>query len=213
MKNTFVLWHLGVGDAIVCNGLIRELVKRGHTLTVPAYAHNVVSVTHMFSDLTKVSVVMVSSDKQAIEMSRHASTVLKLGAFADKGFLHETWDESFYDQAKVDWAKRYSSFKIPPCRQRPAPSGPYAFIHEEHGKGRAITKQRPTIPCVMPTTGSRNIFEWMLTLARATEIHVIDSAFACLADSMELSAKVKVLHKYSRASIPPKLRDGWKILS
>lgn len=56
--------HLGLGDHLICNGLICHLAQHDQ-ITVLAKHHNVAYCKHMWSDLPNVTVDGVADDKEA----------------------------------------------------------------------------------------------------------------------------------------------------
>lgn len=227
MKTLFLLWHLGLGDAFICNGLVRWTVKHAgwDTLVLPAKPHNVPTVGWLFSDLPQVKVVPVDNDE-------HARALAKLGASFALGVhtgqpIPKDWDAWFYRQANIPFGCRWSEFKlpddahlIPPCVNRDWVSH-WCFIHDDVKRGYRITADRlpplHEIGNYFPYQGI-DMAEHAYEMQRCAEIHVIDSCFLSLADSIETSATRHVLHLYATANDPykqngpPTLRKNWEIL-
>ena len=51
MSELLIYHHLGLGDHIICNGLIREYAKRFDTVKLFCKPQNVQTVLHMYDDL------------------------------------------------------------------------------------------------------------------------------------------------------------------
>lgn len=208
----FLRWHLGLGDAIICNGMVRELSKRFDAVILPAKLDKVVAVFWMFSDLENVRVVPVRDDSEMNSMSLSYSH-LDLGLWSKIGLKDwSRWDEQLYRDAGVPFEIRWSGFKVPDCPQIEPPQGAYAFTHQEVNRGMAI-KKMPTIPIYEPPKPP-HIF-WNLTALRlAAEIHVVNSCFLSLAESVPVAATRLVLHDYARKDRAgaPTLRKSWEIL-
>lgn len=189
LKRTLLRWHLGLGDALLCNGLVRVLVERGHHLTLPCWPHNEASVRAMFSELED----KVYVDTQMPEYLEHATKdVISLGHYG-KDFDRSRWDESFYRQAGVPFLAKWEKFKLPTgaLNVYGFPRYPAVFVHDDHSRG-----------FVIPTKGYRPVQTASILdhgyIIQADEIHCINSSFAILADMLPGCKGKRYLHKYAR---------------
>lgn len=202
--STFLHWHLGLGDALLCNGLVRELVKRGHQLVLPCWEHNLKSLEVMFSDL-KDSVQMRVFSNGAY-LVPHIPVEIGLGYYG-KDFDSNRWDESFYRQAGVPFLCKWTSFRIGSDVDAHEKHAPYWFIHDDEKRGFRIPMEghRPE--------QTESIFDHYTDLIDAREIHCINSSFAILADLIDAPGR-KVLHRYARpdGGVLPVLGRKWEIL-
>lgn len=222
MSVLYLCPHLGLGDAFIVNGLVRVLASQGNRIIFPAKPHNVATVTWMFSDLPNVSVLAVRDDAHMLEESRGFET-LKLGVHSGDYNIPKDWDTWFYRQAGIPHECRWSEFALPPVSDEYTPlTGDHFFVHQDTARGYRISREEAYAPLTGPpsyapdpTTEMRHHIPW---LATAKEIHVIDSSFLCLADTIPTSAKRLVLHQYATArdvnkrTGPPTLRKNWEIL-
>lgn len=218
MKRAIFLGHLGLGDHLILNGLIRHIALSWDTLIILAKHHNVASCRFMWSDLTNVHVLGVADDHEAIGFCHQGNgfKILHSGHFG-KGFNIERWDQSFYEQAGVPFEQSWDGWKVPECNHpiKP-PDEPYIFVHEDDKRGYWINSA--LVPCDLLHVSNtdfdtKNIFEWIEVLRNATEIHVMESCFAILADRLDgLKAHRFVIHAYMRNSRPPVYRKNWEIL-
>lgn len=221
MKTLILLWHLGLGDAFICNGLVRWTVKHAgwDTLVLPAKPHNVSTVAWLFSDLPQVKVVPVENDEHARSLAKRGAT-FALGVHTGQP-IPKDWDAWFYRQANIPFGCRWSEFALPhTCLGEPeVMDHPYAFCHQDEKRGYVINDDEILTRCgtffPLPSGEFRH---HIAPLQRADEIHVIDSCFLALADSIETQAKRHVLHLYATAHDPykrfgpPTLRKNWEIL-
>jgi hypothetical protein len=82
--------------------------------------------------------------------------------------------------------------------------GGYAFVHDDPSRGLFVDRSSISrdLSVYHPSEGPRLsnvIFDYALLIERAAEVHVMDSAFALLADELNLShVRRKVLHVYAR---------------
>ena len=109
MKSELYLHHhLGLGDHIICNGLVRTLYKKYNKIILPTFPKNAPSVEYMYRDLPNLKINVVNSD---IEASKN----YKKYNFLRVGFENLTqpeWEKSFYEQLKINYIERYKSFFI-----------------------------------------------------------------------------------------------------
>lgn len=213
----FLEWHLGLGDAIICNGLVRELAKK-NAIFVPAYKHNLDSVKYMFKDLKNVSVIEVDNEHNMFYKSAfheaNGGEVIALGYYSDQDFNEKKWAEEFYRHAGVPWECRWSSFKVELPNNVEPWEWPYTFAHNDPERNFCIKMENLPIGKTIFPRKTKTIFYWCKCIMEAEEVHVINSAFLCLADSLPLKAKRKALHQYARPDgVPPTLSEGWEILT
>lgn len=220
MSALYICPHLGLGDAFIVNGLVRVIASQGNRIIFPAKRHNAATVTWMFSDLLNVTVLAVRDDAHMMEESRGFES-LKLGVHSGDYKIPKDWDAWFYRQAGIPHECRWREFKLPhTCLgDTEVVDHPYAFCHQDESRGYMIKDdailQRFGTYFPLPSGEFRH---HIAPLQRADEIHVIDSSFLCLADTIPTNAKRLVLHQYATAKDvnkrtgPPTLRKDWEIL-
>lgn len=215
--------HLGLGDAFLTNGLVRALYPRRTSMIFYAKTHNVPTVEWMFSDLERLTVSPVRDDRhmhQRLDWDSQFGEILKLGVHdgipSDFGIPRD-WCEWWYRQADVPFDCRWIEFKLPAVSSDPFPIT--TFVHQDVTRGYQIDmagiREKEWLYFPQP---HRPFQEHIPALMRADEIHVIDSCFLALADSIPTVAKRLVLHAYATAHDPykkfgpPTLRKQWEIL-
>jgi len=223
VKRLVIYCHLGLGDAIICNAIVRDRASRYDRVVYFCKHHNHPSVKFMFRDLPNVWVVQASDDADAerfLSDRAKSEEVLRLGGTGDN-FVGAEFDKSFYRQAGVPFEHRWDRWSVlrgstelrAPCFT----DTKYAFIHSDPARGFNVDpfKLPSRVECewVEPNK-TENIFEWWSIIENAEEIHVINSSFLHFIDSIPTKAKRHVLHKYARPQGEyPTLRKDWKILT
>lgn len=213
MRSLCINWHLGLGDHLLCNGLVRHYAAMYDIVVLPVWAHNKASIDFMFRDLGKIEARAIKHTKEIPDLIDGCDECLDLG-FAREDFDAKVFDRSFYTQANVDFEKRWSDFKFTRDESIEAKCNvPFRFVHDDWGRGFQITriKADDSCPIVRPHP-LPNIFQFIWMLENADEIHCIDSSFLSLADSIPTKAKRLVYHRYARNSIPPILKKAWDII-
>lgn len=212
----FIRPHLGLGDAIILNALVRHFAAKGPVI-FPCKTHNAPSVSFMFRDCQDISVAAVGGDADAELRCTLCNNALKLGMFG-KDFTFKDWSDCFFRQAGLNPDLRWHGFRI----QREwgselwPPEGDYAFVHEDRARNMIIRDELlPAMPIVLAEKRD-TIFAYLGVIENAAEIHVIDSAFLALCDQIKTKAHRLVLHHYARPNSkengyagPPTLRKHW----
>jgi hypothetical protein len=203
--------HLGLGDHIICNGLVREIYKKHPSIKLFCKKENAESVSFMYKDLPFLKISEVSSDE---DVSKE-DFILKIGfdiSFLYINFTNYTWDESFYKQCNIDFSKRWTSFYFErdPLREKEffkklnPQNEPFALIHSsgsdkiERVDETKINKNLKQIK--IKKEYSNNIFDYSSLIDQAEEIHCIDSAFKHLVDSFSLSKNLFYHDKNNKRS-------------
>lgn len=212
----YVYTHLGLGDHLVTNGLIRELVKRYGEIATFAKPHNLASVEFMYRDIPVK--VVEADDWRAQIIIGHESVddVIVVGHWRFDRSIG--FDKAFYRAALVPFECRWDSFNVERDKAKEIKpiAQPFIFIHDDATRGMGIPNNMvPSGTLFRPDTErSPNIFGWLSVLEAAKEIHVIESAFAFLVDSFTWD-KPLVLHRYARsypANERPTYRQNWRII-
>lgn len=226
MKEALLYGHLGLGDMLIMNGLVRVLAKRYDRLTVLCKRHNAESARFQWKEVENVTVFDVKDDDEAEKMAKTVEytghEVLKLGDHRQEPWDRKIWDQEFYRQADVAFKERWDSFHVMRQHDREFelehPIEEYVLVHPQASFGEKIDMQKLPfgIPAVEVGPKPRadglppNIFDWIRTIQNAREIHCVESSFAVLVDSLDdLKAAKLVLHEYCRQSIPPAYRKNW----
>lgn len=218
----YLKWHLGLGDALLCNGLVRVLNKTFENIVLPAWAHNIETVRFMFRDLPGITVVPVDFD--GMNDFGKGERIMKLGHYAEAiegyaPFDPAKFDQEFYRQSGVDFECRWSMFKADWAERKDVLGiHPMAFLHEDEERGFKINKQ-----CIydkfkgqvyLPNkSGAKTFWDNVWCLQLAKEVHCINSSFLILADSLpEVPGQKLFLHHYARPTDYPILKKEWIVL-
>lgn len=229
MKNLFLLHHLGMGDHIICNGLVRTLCERYDYLIFPVKPHNLNNIKTMFADLENINFISVNDD---FDMLKHANKyrnifqILHLGCFEKSNFINanETFCQSFYRQANVPYNFRWSKFKIIRNEEKENAlynnkNDKFIFVHDDASRNMVINQSyidgniyRPQHNLGKNTDVT--IFDYIKILEASSQIHCMDSSFAALVDHLpQLNDKTKYIHRYIRKnSLNPQYKNNWSII-
>lgn len=205
MKPLYLDWNLGLGDAIICNGLVRWRA-RDRSLIVPSWKHNLPTVTHMFSDLKNVTVQLpANGDARPLETSKY--DILSIGINARGSGQVEPWDRAFYVFAGVPFEAKWDSFHVPISGTELRAFDAVLF-HEDGARGFKIPDERivensnswvtAKFPVVEIDARAALLTDWRYVIQSAVEIHCIDSSVMHLAELLPTTGRL-FYHKYARA--------------
>lgn len=201
-----VYHHLGLGDHIICNGLIRYLVRHNPNVKIELAVkqRNLNNVSRMFNDCD-ISFKIIDNTTEKGNLG-----------WMFGGDKEINFDEAFYKQAGIDFSERWKSFYVNRNYEKEKTVLDYlntplefALVHNTASAGKVDIKPITNLPIIEMryTPVEESIFDWMGVIERATEIHCINSSFIHLVDSMSPKAK---LHFYNdRPQLPFSRKLKW----
>ena len=199
MKPLYIYTHLGLGDIIICNGLIRHVSKlnplRQIFLICPQKF--ITSVSFMVKDISNLK-LLIMDDGEAHELldDMPDNDKIYVGHHNLSSTPSNSFDESFYNQLGIPFKMRWTNFKVERDIERECSlreqlrltPNEYIFIHDDPSRNFIINPEfieSKTLPRISPSTQyTNNIFDYISILEGAKEIHCIDSCFRLLADSV-----------------------------
>lgn len=226
MKKLYVIQHLGLGDHIVTNGIIRQKALSNDKVIIFCRNFNYLSVKALFEDDNKIEVVALEDEwNHPVKWTNLYKIISKAkdGEILQLGFrpiaLHEgaSFDDSFYVEANLSFDLKWKNFKIPEKYILKSPKvEKYAFVHQDINRGFKIDTSKIKIPIIEPDFNDKpNILDWVSIIQEASEIHCIDSCFINLIDQLncKFCANERIYyHYYSRQAgigAQPHLRKKW----
>ena len=216
--------HLGLGDGIICLGLVRELSRR-HPRTKFYYAclHRCYqSLAWMFQDLDNVYLFAVNSGRDARQLAGFLNaSYMPIGI---DGVDIKRFDAYFYEQHQVDFGLRWSDAKVSDgpkatilFEQLNSADEPYILVcNSESGMMsynlKILNPDNKKIIEVKPLTN--NIFDWARLVFQADEIHTIDTAFVHFVESLMYQSLSLDLHYHLARKSPTEFtrRLPWKLV-
>jgi hypothetical protein len=216
--------HLGLGDHIICNGLVRRLVNNKETFGLFVKKHNLKNVEFMFKDLKNLTMVPVDGDHNVSEFTSDNTIPIghnSLGSTMNQFGCH--WDEAFYKQMNVNFAERWNSFfyerdfksekktydKLNPNDED------FVLIHNTDSSNTdridySKVSEKYTKIFVNKT---EPFFDYGFLIAKAKEVHCIDSSFKHLVDSIPTMGKLFYHKNYKpRSSSEHNQKKNWILI-
>lgn len=207
----YIYHHLGLGDHIICNGMVRYFHKQYGYVKLFCYEHNIKNVQYMYRDLNNFELISVKSDSDADSILNSLSleiNKIKVGFNRLSEFMDPlTFDEAFYKIAELDFSVRLNEFylerefdKENEILHRLNPSNEkYIFIHDDAYRGFKINESRITSDYKkIYNDNSIPLFHCISLIENAEEVHVMQSSIKDLINSFKFDKPKFFLHEYVR---------------
>jgi hypothetical protein len=229
-KVNYIFPHLGLGDYLIVNGLIRSIIKPDQEYILFTNKNYEESIRFMFRDIKNLSYKVIPqlfynqyTIMPYINHSYGNYNLIKIGYEN----LDPTipFEQSFYKQFNVPFENKWRKFCIERDKEREKSiykfygelQSNYAFLHEDPKRNQIIDRKyidkKLDILEVNPIA-TKNIFDYCRLIEEAEEVHCIESVFMFLADLIFTEGKL-FDHRYTKGTQDntlPMLKKNWKIL-
>jgi hypothetical protein len=213
-----LLCHIGLGDIILLAGAIVRLVERHGKLRIFCYAGHYASVVSFFERTPGIHIVPlhcppgqygVPEESALAACLDGGDQVLRSGHYHSEPTQSQSgptksFPELFYEQLGIPWSERWTASPINRAASwaKPIESDCQVFVHDDASRRLCISRGIEGKELYRPAEGGGSILRHASAIRSAKEIHVIDSSFYHLVESLSpISAKL-YLHRYARAFIP-----------
>ena len=208
MSKLIVHHHLGLGDNIDCNAIIRFLSDGYESVDVFAKKSYASMVEYMYRDSNKINIVVIDGNEYD-EVAKYLRDQKEQDWFDNKNgnedsinFLrigHENYPpnapadkncwELFYDQLNLPHEIKYEYFHIESDEEEEdrvynklnPDNEDFIFVHEESSMG-VFPFNLDTDMKIIRNDVEENIFHFTKILNKAKEIHVMESAFKSMVE-------------------------------
>ena len=203
MERLYIHHHLGLGDHLDCNGMVRYILEHSDHDKVSVFSKSNYfdMIEYMYRDTDAIEVIKISKDdeygdvQRAVEKTGGRLLVIGHqfypGKQAELSQDKNCW-EFFYEQIQVPYDVRYNYFKVerdPKEEERVfnklnPNNEPYIFIHEDAARGFLLDRDHflDRGLKVIENDVTENIFHFTKILEDAQEIHCMESSFKTLID-------------------------------
>jgi hypothetical protein len=200
----YLYHHLGLGDHIICNGLVRALIEKDQEYILFVKSHNLNSVSFMYRDLPNLSFIAIDDINADAAVSFYLkykgvedSDIIKTGFYTHPD--SKEFDDSFYLQNNLPFEYRWSKFFVERdiesekniFNKYGVTEGNYVFIHDDSSRGLNIDESYildKSLKIVRPIRGlTDNIFDYCYLMENSKEAHFMDSSFRLLFDSLKIN--------------------------
>ena len=197
-NSIYIHHHLGLGDHIVCNGLVRKIVSdnEGSDITLAVKQHNLKSVKSLYKG-SAIKFDPILNDIEAQHNYPIYSKVIRVGfEYCDIN----NWETSFYALCGLDYSLRYSNFKIERdydseklLLSKLSLPDKYIFCNINSSVGEFPITIESGLPKIYLQPLTDSIFDWIPVIEGAQEIHTIDSSIFHLMKQLSLPQKKNIL--------------------
>tara|TARA_R110000824_G_scaffold3106_1_gene14227 strand:- start:72 stop:782 length:711 start_codon:yes stop_codon:yes gene_type:complete len=204
MKKLCIHHHLGLGDHLDCNGMVRHFLKNADfdQIYVFSKSNYFSMIDFMYRDEENIIVVEINKDQNEYEYIQSFVTDNNIDFFLRVGhenypFLKEhlydknCW-EFFYDQVKLPYNVRTNDFYFERNREEEQrvynklnpENEPFVFVHDDKSRGYQVDRKHfvDSSLKVVENDITENIFYFTKILEEAKEIHCMESSFKSLID-------------------------------
>lgn len=192
-----VYHHLGLGDHIICNGLVRYLINNFNLKRIGLIVKqaNVENVIRMFEDKPEIHFLVLNNDNDFERLYKRNKDVPLLKVGFEKS-RNEDFDKSFYDSLFVPFIERWNSWYVQRDRRQEDKifealdiQDDYIFIHDYSSVGNYNLNIQSNLRQIRPykLDCEKSIFDWIKVIENAKEVHVISSSFVHLINSLKLN--------------------------
>lgn len=217
MKNEIIFYsHLGLGDQIICVGLVNFLSKKYSKVYVPTKSHYYDMMLYCYKDNPNVEVFKINNEPSDVfDLSKKLNLEIiyaghgqgkTIGQEGDLG--GRIWNVGFYECNGVDYSVSFDYFRLPKQGKEDqklfnhlmnlySVSGDYSVVSNEYSKGHYDLNVQTKYPIVYIKQSENiygNIFLLKKVLTEAKELHLVSSAILHLAERLPIKGD---LHYYN----------------
>lgn len=225
IKNSEIIihHHSGLGDAIICNGIINYLSEKFDKIYLAA--HNKISnhLDYLYSENDSVELLIYDDQKEIYKNKK--IPVLRIGFEKN----NKNFNTSFYEQIGLDYEISFDYFYIPTDENKEKNlqnhlikeykvTNQFGLIHQVSSYGKVNLNIKNTFNNIFvekETDIYKNIFLYKKVIENAVEIHCIDSSFLHLVERVPTSAKLYFHNNKTETQKSEKLflMKNWEIIN
>ncbi len=223
-NRTLVHHHLGLGDNIICNGIVNYLSKEKKIhCYLPVKNHYLDMLSFLYLGNKNVSLFAVNNESREQDIESYASKnnleILRVGFEKIKKNNFNTY---FYKQLGLPYEYTYKHFNLPEDIKKSEKlkihlfdyfeikSKDYILVHDESSYENYklnIESKEDIIYINKESDLFSNIFLYKDLIRNASEIHCINGSFLHLVERVETNAKLYYHHKRKNNMY---LSEKWK---
>lgn len=204
-NNSFIAHtHTGLGDHIVCNGLINYFSEKFEKIYLPVKSRDLKNINYLYSQASNIEIFKIENNTEEKDVQQFSRTnklkVLKVGF--KKRF--PPFNKSFYDQFNLPYTISIEKFFIPRDSDKESELFNYLkdfynikkefqLVHNQSSIGKVdlnTNKYLPSIFIDKDTDIFKNIFYYAKVIELASEIHCLDSSFIHLVERIQTKANL-----------------------
>ena len=227
MNKIYIYHHLGLGDHISCNALVREIIKKNRKNIYYLFCKKNLyeSIKFMYRDIKSLKLITIESDngiEKYLSKLKNKDKILKIGLENHEKIYKKissggnlvTYDMVFYKQMNVSYKKRFTHcyWKRNIKEENRVykkliknPKKKYIFVHDDPSMNYNINKSFFNKDYVIIKNDNKEIiFNMAKVIENATELHLMESSIRNMAESLNLKAKFLFLYIWRRKKMAPR---------
>jgi hypothetical protein len=215
----YVYHHLGLGDHIICNGMVRHFCELYDEITLFCYSHYANNVKCMFRDLKNLIILDFKNEEEInlyIAVNNIKNDLIKIGFENLQHHLtYTTFDKAFYILANLDFDIRFSKFYYQRniekenlvCKTLNPDNKKYIFLMDDPQRGFNIDMNKVSKKYkIIRNNYNFMMFDYIKLLENAEEIHTMQTGFLDLINSYKMNKPKIYRHTYVR-QYPPSIHS------
>jgi len=199
----YIYHHLGLGDHIICNGLVRYYCEIHNQVSVFCKPHNYNNVSYMYRDNKNIVILPIGEDvavEKYINENKIKNNTIYVGFWLLNGFSNYRFDEGFYVSLNLPFNIRFDKFFFQRDLKKELDiyfnlnpnDEPYIFVHDvDKNKVRKDFK-------IIKNPTQYSIFDLITLIEKAEEVHVMESSIKNLINSYKFEKPKFFYHQYVR---------------
>lgn len=201
-----VYHHMGLGDHIVCNGLVRTLAENNNVRLLCKYK-NINNVSFMYRDNPNIELIGIDNDNDANSYCDNNNGLRCGFGVGGTQYPNVLWDETFYLNANIPFDHSWSKFHYErdtdhenQLFNKLVPQGqPFVFIHHTDSTGADRINWDHVAKDKLNIISDERIgfFSYTKIIELADEVHCVNSSYKHLADRIFTKGKL-FFHKNMR---------------
>ena len=198
-KTIIIHHHLGLGDIIICNGLVNYLSKKFEKIILPVYEKYYEQVCYLYVENPKIEVIKILNESEIYNRFK-SKKVLRIGFEKNIG----KFNTSFYKQLNIPYSVSFDFFQIPRDEKKEIElmnhlmkiyevEKNYILVHRSSSYGQVDLKIDNSFPIIYIEKDSdifNNVFLYAKLIESAKEIHCIDSSILHLVERVPTEASL-----------------------
>ena len=206
----YIYHHLGLGDHIMCNGIVRHFKEIHNNVTVFCKPHYFTNVEYMYRDDKDITVLPIGEDSDVVNYIRNNNLhndLIMVGFGLPGNSNGETFDEGFYHTVNLPFEYRFSKFKfdrndikeLEIYNELNPNDEPYIYVHDDKDRGFLIDRSKINSDLKIIENDKRFLmFDMLKIIENATEVHSMQTGMKDLINSFKFDKPKFYLHWYVR---------------
>lgn len=212
MSLKYIYHHMGLGDHIINNGMVRNFCKRYDNVNLFCKTSYLDNISYMYRDLQNLEIYDFADDNGVLgflERNPTAKNNLVRPGFnnLDSCLDRMTFDEAFYYLAGLDFSVRFDEFYFERdyekedevCKTLNPNNEKYIFVLDDPKRGYNIDMNKvPKEYKIIRNDFRFGMFDFIKLLENAEEIHTMQTGFLDLINSYKMDKPKIFRHNYVR---------------